>query len=74
MKRWIFALNWSSQNQADGTSVCGSMCAQNVKFFQEALGLGGEFIASVEWLTDSSNNMIFMKLLCSERGLVPVVL
>jgi hypothetical protein len=47
----VALLQWFNQKGAEGTSVCGPICAQKAKFFHEVLGLEGEFNASVGWLT-----------------------
>jgi hypothetical protein len=44
-------LQWFNQKHAEGTSVCGPMCAKKGKCFHEALGMEGEFNVSVKWLT-----------------------
>jgi hypothetical protein len=44
-------LSWFNQKQAGGTSVSGPMYAEKAKFLHEALGLEGDFNASVGWLT-----------------------
>jgi hypothetical protein len=47
----VALLQWFNQTRAEGTPVSGPMCSQKAKVFHEALGLEGEFNASVGWLT-----------------------
>jgi hypothetical protein len=59
----VALLQWFNQKQAEGTSVFDPLYAQKAEFFHKALGLEGEFIASIGWLTRFKQSMVLMKML-----------
>lgn len=48
-------LQWFNQKRAESVPISGPMCAEQAKYFHNALGLEGEFKASSGWLTRFKN-------------------